>query len=186
MAQIQNAGPTTWAAFSRNKWRPCLTPMIEAYSWEYRNVQNQNLWKLPAARRARQVTAKGRTVPNTKAPALGAKSRQSSRPSRYSLLTRYRPPKTANIIPGCFIRKANPSSTPLQKKSEECGCGVDEQQTQMNGAGRLPEDRENHRIRSKGPGQLHAVNKLVRRYALQEQLPRIGVFALVPFQGALP
>src|ERR1035437_10586790 len=91
---------------------------MEAYSREYKNVQNQNFWKLPAANRARQVTAKGRIDPSTKAPAFGAKARQSSRPSRYSLLTRYRPPKTANIIPGCFIRKANPSRTPLQQRSQ--------------------------------------------------------------------
>ena len=56
----------------------------------------------------------------------------------------------------------------------------------MNPAGGLPEKREDQGVRREGPGQLHAVNELVGRYALQHQLPRVGIFPFVPFQGALP
>ena len=42
MAQIQNAGFTTRAAFHRSKKRPYQIPIIEAYSRAYWNVQNQN------------------------------------------------------------------------------------------------------------------------------------------------
>ena len=118
MAQIQNPGFTTWANISRKLCKPSLSPMMAPYSREYANVQNQNFWKPPVANRTRQVTAKGRSVPTTRAPAFGVRPRQSSRPSQYSLLARYKMPNTANRIPGCFIRKANPNRTPLPKKSQ--------------------------------------------------------------------
>src|ERR1019366_4172484 len=76
--------------------------------------------------------------------------------------------------------------TPRQKKNQECGRGVDQEQTEMNSSRRLPEDCEDQGVCRESAGQLHAVGKLVRRYTLQHQLPGVGVFPFVPFQGALP
>ena len=52
----------------------------------------------------------------------------------------------------------------------------------MDAGDGLSEDSEDCRIPGEGSGQLHAVERRIRRHAMEHELPGVGVFTLVAFQ----
>src|SRR5262249_10955639 len=59
---------------------------------------------------------------------------------------------------------------------------IHQQQAKVDPPGRLAEDRQDRSVRRVRPRQLHVVDQTVRRDALQDQLPGIGVLALLALE----
>lgn len=72
---------------------------------------------------------------------------------------------------------------PPSKEEQEGGRRqVHQQQSQVDAAHRLAEDRHDPGIGRVGPGKLHVVGQAVGRNALEDQLPGVGVLPLVALQ----